>query len=102
MSEPQNISRLLPRWDSTIGAIANSNALLRSCCSKCETELREDPHALAALHGGQFLIDGYRVRCRKVACDGLLAFKVSRTYGRQWIALDGPALQSPSRYAVLR
>jgi hypothetical protein len=99
MSETNNVTRLLPLWSISIGAIARSNALLRSACTKCHCELREDPHALAAVFGGSFKMDGYRARCRQIGCDGAVTFKTSRIYGQQWIALDGNATAVPRRRA---
>jgi hypothetical protein len=79
--------KLLPRWMTTIGSIHRMNALLRSECSVCKSTFRENPAALAALHGPNWSIVGYRDRCRMVACEGLVRFKVSRTYGREWTNL---------------
>lgn len=79
--------RLLPHWMTTIGSIHRMNALLRSECSVCKSTFRENPAALSALHGPRFCLVGYRDRCRMVACEGSVRFKVSRTYGREWTNL---------------
>jgi hypothetical protein len=81
------LNRLFPHWMTTIGSIHRMNALLRSECSVCKSTFRENPAALAALHGPSWSIVGYRDRCRMVACAGLVRFKVSRTYGREWTDL---------------
>lgn len=80
-------TRLLPLWAVSVGAIARSNGLLRSQCATCGTEFREDAALLSAGYGATYSLAGRKQRCRKVACNGSVTFKVARSYGRQWIDL---------------
>lgn len=72
---------------STAGALHNTHALVRSVCSTCGEEFREETIDLVARYGSTGSIINRRERCRLVSCDGSVTFKAARTYGQPFIAL---------------
>lgn len=87
MTEISTIERLRPQWMNTAGALHKTHALVRSVCSTCGTEFREDTRDLVGRYGEAGSLIGRRERCRHVGCDGTMTFKASRTYGQPFTPL---------------
>ncbi len=87
MTQISTIERLRPQWMKTAGALHKTHALVRSVCSTCGTEFREDTRDLVGRYGVAGSLIGRRERCRHVGCDGSMTFKASRTYGQPFTAL---------------
>lgn len=76
-----------PRWMSTAGSLHATHALVRSVCSTCGEQFREETADLVARYGSTAVLIGKRERCRLVGCDGSVTFKAARQYGQPFIAL---------------
>lgn len=87
MSNAAKIERFRPRWMNTAGALHATHALVRSVCSNCGEEFREETSDLVARYGSTAVLIGKRERCRLVGCDGSVTFKAARRYGQPFIAL---------------
>lgn len=82
------IASLFPRWASTWGELARTNALVRSQCRCCGMQQRVD----VSIQILRFRANGspidLRDKCMVVGCHGSVFYLVARTYGRQWITMD--------------
>lgn len=87
MANIQSIERLRPQWMTTAGALHSTHALVRSVCSTCGEEFREETADLVARYGSSAVLVGKRERCRLVGCDGSVTFKATRRYSQPFIAL---------------
>lgn len=81
------VVQALPEWAQSVGALARSNALIRSRCRTCGAELRVNAAMLEAFHGPTFSLAGHLDRCAMVGCAGTVSYRVSWSYGRAWIEL---------------
>ena len=82
-----NPVRIFPRWASSWGALARSNALVRSQCRCCGIQQRVDAGVQAVRFGASSSPVDLLDRCTVVACHGDTFFMVARSYGRQWISM---------------
>lgn len=87
MSNIRTLERLRPRWMNTAGSLHTTHALVRSVCSTCGEEFREETADLVARYGPTAVLVGKRERCRLVGCDGSVTFKAARRYGQPFVAL---------------
>lgn len=87
MNNIRTLERLRPRWMNTVGSLHATQALVRSVCSTCGEEFREETADLVARYGSTAALVGKRERCRLVGCDGSVTFKAARRYGQPFIAL---------------
>ena len=79
--------RMFPRWASSWGSLARSNAMVRSQCRLCGIQQRVDASVQALRFGGAASpvdqVDG----CSIVGCHGRVYFVVARSYGRPWLTM---------------
>jgi hypothetical protein len=87
MDDTKTLERIRPRWMNTAGALHATHALVRSVCSKCGEEFREETADLVARYGSTAVMIGKRERCRLVGCDGSVSFKAARRYGLPFVPL---------------
>ncbi|MBH0115012.1 hypothetical protein I5E68_18865 [Novosphingobium sp. YJ-S2-02] len=83
-----DIAPLFPRWASTWGELARTNALARSQCRCCGMQQRVDVSIQILRFGANGSPIDLRDKCMVVGCHGTVFYLAARTYGRQWIALD--------------
>jgi len=81
------IASLFPRWASTWGELARTNALARSQCRCCGMQQRVDLSLQILRFGANGSPIDLRDKCMVVGCHGSVFYMASRTYGRQWIAM---------------
>lgn len=81
------IERIFPRWASSWGQLARSNALVRSQCRCCGLQQRVDAGVMAMRFGASSSPLDALDRCTVVGCHGETYFLVARSYGRSWIAM---------------
>ena len=93
MNNTRTLERLRPRWMNTAGSLHTTHALVRSVCSTCGEEFREETADLVARYGPTAVLVGKRERCRLVGCDGSVTFKAARRYGLPFIALVDEMLE---------
>jgi len=82
------IASLFPRWASTWGELARTNALARSQCRCCGMQQRVDVSIQILRFGANGSPIDLRDKCMVVGCHGSVFYLVARTYGRQWITMD--------------
>lgn len=82
------IAPLFPRWASTWGELARTNALARSQCRCCGIQQRVDPSVQVLRFGAAASPIDFQDACNVVGCHGAVFFMVARTFGRQWIVMD--------------
>lgn len=87
VSNIRTLERLRPHWMNTAGSLHATHALVRSVCSTCGEEFREETANLVARYGPTTVLVGKRERCRLVGCDGSVTFKAAHRYGQSFVAL---------------
>jgi hypothetical protein len=81
------IDRIVPRWAASWGALAHSNAVVRSQCSLCGIQQRVDASVQALRFGAAASLLDQRDGCSLVGCHGRIYFMVARSYGRPWLTM---------------
>lgn len=81
------IDRIIPRWAAAWGALARSNALVRSQCRLCGIQQRVDASVQALRFGAAASPVDHLDACGIVGCHGRVYFMAARSYGRPWLTL---------------
>lgn len=79
--------RIFPRWASSWGSLARSNALVRSQCRLCGIQQRVDASVQALRFGAASTPVDQFDGCSIVGCHGRVNFAVARSYGRPWLTM---------------
>jgi hypothetical protein len=98
-----DIELVFPRWAQTVGALRDSQAIVRSQCVRCGIQQRVDLDVATICFGGGASLVGRNDRCSVVACNGTIFYLAAHTYGRQWIDLSAGSCDTtatPARNAL--